>query len=67
MYEDRDYGLRRLLLSLGGKRRANNEVQGSLSALTGRKEGIIVDVRAGSDGSAGGKRIRKVRPPEEPL
>lgn len=67
MDEDREYGLRRLLLSLGGKCRASNEVQDSLSALSGREASTVARVRPRSNGAAGGQRVRKIRTSEEPL
>ena len=67
MAEEQEYGLRRLLLSLGGKRRASNEIQVRLSALTDREASTVAGVRSRSNGAAGGKRLREVGTPEEPI
>ena len=64
MDEKRGFGLRRLLLNLGGKRRAHDEVQQSLSSISRRATSVDDGVPRRRDGRPGGQRVRQVSPPE---
>ena len=60
---EREYGLRRLLLSLGGRRRAHDEVSKEVFLLSTRETSRLDDgIRAWRYGDPGGEWVRQANP-----